>query len=355
MSEPSAAAQRCASLEQAANRTVVLAIDLVGATVRDSPQLLQRVLSSDSVQKALAEALRKAGQDMMEEQSRGQLVTFGQSMQRLGSAAGGVLRSPTESEVRKQREFLRLEQGLRELGCAFNESPVGVFVNENSTLLVVVGTVAALAGGVAMYYTRAGDAPASLLEKLPKLDVLKIGAVTISAGNFTFRPSERAAGASLQASGRWQAVKASLELRASFANDRLTQAAAGAQLTLTISPSTSINGALSFQWAQATPADPQLMQGSAEIGMRRQLSDRADLRLRLFGRFADSVDAGRTGTAGAGAGVTLKRPFGPGTNLTGGVDFTTQGPLGGQNPALLPNGQPNRPDQRLMLKLQLEF
>lgn len=360
MADPkdTAAGGQCSALSHAVNRTIGLGIDLVGVTVKDAPQILERVLKDPKVAKALAEALKKAGQDLMAEQSRGQALTLDQSLSKLGSAAGGVLSKPSEQEVRRQREFQRLETSLRELSCAFESSPVGVFVNENKTLLIIVGSVAAIAGGVAMYYTKAGDAPAQALGLLPKLDIVKIGGVTLSASNINFTPSERKVSGTFGAQGKWGAVAASLELSATFANDSLQSAESRGRLTLTLDPRMTMHVAGSVRWSRGELSPQESTTLSGEVGLSRRISTRSNLTLRLHGQFVDGA-TGATGTAGLSGGWELGQPFGKDTRLRLDVDGSMSGRL---SPSRLPDipapGQqqsPAAPARQMMLRLQLEW
>lgn len=366
---PQAEPTRCPSFDRAGHRVVALGIDLAGVTIRDSQHILERVLAKPEVQDALAAALRQAGQDMMNQQILGQPLTLDQSLSRLGTAGGGVLRAPTESEVRRQREFQRLEQGLRELRCAFDHSPVGVFVNDNKTLLIIVGSVAAIAGGVAMYHTRAGDAPAELLSLLPRLDVLKIGGVTFSAGNVRFTPSERRVSGTFGATGQWGIVRASLDLSLTFASDALQQAGAQTRLELRFDPRISAHVAGSLRWSRGDATTQPSTTATAEIGMQQRLSQRSTLQFRFFGEFTDDQQGQRT-RVGVGGQLGVGQPFGPGTRLSIGLDGSLGAPPGGSGGSLsrsrlpelppvaggLPGpGQQPPPDRQVMIRLQVVF
>jgi len=205
-------ADRCSTFGPAATKTVALAIDLAGWSAANSHRIIERVLENKKVQKKLAEALKKAGEALMKERAGGKSLSLGTTFGKMGSAAAGALQKPVGNDIKNSGKFKKLETSLTQTKCAFDNTPVGAFVNENKTQLIVVGAVAAVAGGVAMYHTKAGDTPAKALKLLPQLSVLTIGAVDLSVKNLEFKPSEQKVGADAKATGKWKSVQANLQL-----------------------------------------------------------------------------------------------------------------------------------------------
>ncbi len=348
--ESKKSANRCSKFGPTALKTVVLGIDLVGWSAANSHRLIEKVLENEKVQKQLAAELKKAGEALMKEQAGGKPVTLSSSLGKLGSATGGVLQKPLTNEVKKSAEYKKLETSLTQVKCAFDKTPVGAFVNKNKTLLIIVGSVAASGGGVAMYRAKAGDVPASALKLLPELSIVTIGAVDLSVKNLQFKPSDRTVGADVKATGKWITVKANLEIGATFANDSLKRVAGKGSLILTLNPSWQGTASGAVSWSREDAETRRIMKGSAALGVRKKLSNNANLNFQLFGNIVDD-DKAYSRQLGVKSSLAVKEAVGKNTQLTLSPSYSAKvtqarGSRGYSAP---------QTDHRVFINLKLEF
>jgi hypothetical protein len=340
--------QQCPSFDAAASRTVALGIDLLESTVGNSPQLLKSVVEDPKVKEAIAKALMQEGQKLMDEQRQGKSESVGSTMSRLGTAAITGGKAPAASkaanELKKTPEYRRLETGLKELKCSFDQTPVGVFVDENKTLLVVVAAVAAIGGGVAMYYTKAGDVPAKGYEAVfANLSPIKIGAVSLQAKKLEFKPSERKVDTALAMTGNWTNVKADLELRFGSKNDRIMKGGAVGSVVYTVDSATSLSSRIEGDWLRGSAGARDSIKGAVEVGAQRKLSERSSLSFHVYGTY-EIGPKGETRTFGGRSGLSLQQPFGPDTSLSlRGSAESMRGRTAGQD------------EDRVMLHLVVDF
>jgi hypothetical protein len=352
-SDKSADQKQCINLKQATVQTVTLAFELFDRTVLSSPELLVKVLESKSVQDAIRGGLESAGKQLMTQQEGGKPVEFGGTMEILARAAAKAAKAPAKKvavdAIKKTREYQQFDAGLKEFKCAFEQSPVGMFVDKHKGLLIVVGVIGALGGGVAMYYAKAGDLPAKAFSLVQKMKPIKLGAISLHADKVLFKPSERQVEVGVSAKGDWSTVKASLELRGSVKNDGLKTGAAKGQLVYSIDPKTTISVTGSGSWAAAEPDKRRALTGAFEVEGKRQLSMRSDLSIRIFGNY-DSLPETQGEKAGVGLSYGRKDVFGKGTGLRGGIEGTT-----GFTQKISPQVEGAARDNRLMLRLELSL
>ena len=251
----------------------------------------------------------------MKEQTGGKSLSLGAPFSKMGSAAAGVLQKPATNEIKNSGKFKKLETSLTQTKCAFDNTPVGAFVNENKTQLIIVGAVAAIAGGVAMYYTKSGDVPAKALKLLPELSLLTLGAVDLSVKNLAFKPSEQKVGADVKASGKWTNVKANFQLGATFASTSLLRVAGSGSLILTFDPDWRGTASGGFSWSRENAETRPILTGSAAVGVRRKLTNNANLTLQLYGNYVDN-EKGISQQAGLRTNLTVNDAVGKDTRPT---------------------------------------
>jgi hypothetical protein len=342
--------QTCTKIGPALHRTVAVGIDLIGFSAVHSHQVLSTVLEDKKIQLQLAEALKKAGQELMAEQNSGKHLTLDDTLSKIGTAADGIVRVPVKNQYQRSAEFQRLESSLQQLKCAFDQTPVGAFVNENKTLLVIIGSVAAIGGGVAMYQTKAGDVPAKAFSLLPSLTPISIGSVDITLQNFELKPSERKVAFDAGMSGKWSRVEARLNLGATFAHDDLTRAAGSGKLTLYLGSGWQGTAGGAAGWSRDSGAVRSAIYGSAELGIQKKLSNTANVSMQLFGTYADG-EKGMTNETGIRGNLAASKVMGGRTKLTLSPSYTVKTTQArdefGPGPA--------RTDRRVFVNLKLEF
>ncbi|MEM6483568.1 MAG: hypothetical protein AAF662_01095 [Pseudomonadota bacterium] len=184
----------CKDLKGSAARSVVLGIRLVGATAANREAIAEQVLGSSAVQEALKTTFFSHAAQLTDAKLRGVALD--------GAAAKSFLKplqksaSPKAlSALKAQQEFKAARSGLAQLKCSFQKTPVGVFVDDNKTWLIIIGAVVGAAGTVAMYRMKSGDVPAYGLATLLNntADKIELGSATLGVKDIEFKPSDRSA------------------------------------------------------------------------------------------------------------------------------------------------------------------
>lgn len=332
---------RCSTFGPTALKTVALAIDLAGWSAANSHGIVEKALENKKLQEKLAKEFKKAGEELMKEQAGGMPLSLETSLGRIGSVAAKTLQKPATSQAKKSSQYKKLDFSLTQLQCAFDNTQVGVFVNENKTMLIVVGVVAGIGGGIAMYHTKSGDVPAKAIGLLPELSVLKIGAVDLSVKNLKFTPSERRVGADVKAVGKWTSVKANLEMSATFANDSLQRIAGNGSLVLTLDPRWQGTASGSYSWSREDAGIETKSSGA--VGIRRKLSKNANLNLQLYGKIADN-DKGTSRQVGAKSSLAVKNAVGKNSRLIISPDYHAKR-----------KSRSSATEHRFFINLRLEF
>jgi hypothetical protein len=182
----------CRDLKGSAVRSVVLGIRLTAATIANRDEIANKVLADPEVRKALHDAFRKEAGLLTENSLAGKALD-GAAAKRFLLPIRGAAGPAAVTEVKKQPEFHEARQGLQKLKCAFDATPVGIFVNDNKTWLIIVGIVMGAGGAAAMYRARSGDVPAKGMTMLTNMlaEKIEVGEVTFSLKGVEFKPSAR--------------------------------------------------------------------------------------------------------------------------------------------------------------------
>jgi len=137
------------------------------------------------------------------------------------TGAGDSALKAYEKKVKNSSGVRNLERDVKqfgnELGCAFDNTSVGVWVSINRKWLVVVGTVAAvgaaLGGAAAMYRYREGDIVGKLMVAVvPEFKAKVLGTIELKAALTHFKPTERTIGAKVGGEMKWDKVKVTLDV-----------------------------------------------------------------------------------------------------------------------------------------------
>lgn len=201
----------------AAAQVVVLAFDLVDATLPMAPELLARALQSPVVQDAVKKTLlgyantkvKKGGSDVdSSEEGRRLLEAIGDGV--VDAAGKNVV-----AEIKKSRQYRALEASLVTFQKTAEKSSLGVWVDEHKGILYVVGVALVAGTAGALYYTKTSAAivgKAIDLAKNREFQVLRIGTLTFGAALWDFRPDARVLGAKILATKNWKNVSLDLKL-----------------------------------------------------------------------------------------------------------------------------------------------
>ncbi len=228
---------KCGGVINAAQQTVVLSLEFGEKTILDTPELIEKVLKSPKVNKAITDALMSEAKRLMKQQQGGKPATNADGMKLLetvGKKAAGAAEAVAKKEITSSSEFGEIKKSLKELECAFRDSPMGVFLNEKKTGLIIVGSVLALGGVTAMYVSKSGDWPAGQMSKLAnKLVRFKVlGNVEIGLSDVEFKPSNRTVKATTFVSAKWKAVQTKVSFHAGFKDDRFASTNAKGEIVV---------------------------------------------------------------------------------------------------------------------------
>lgn len=201
----------------AAAHVVVLAFDLVDATLPTTPDLLARALQSPVVQDAVKKTLldyantrvkKGAGGVDSSEEGRKLLEAIGEGV--VDAAGKNVV-----AEIKKSRQYRALEASLVTFQKTAATSSLGVWVDQNQGILYVVGV--ALVAGTAgvLYYTKTSAAIVGKTIELAKnreFQILQIGTLKFGAALWDFRPDARVLGAKILTTKTWKNLSLDLKL-----------------------------------------------------------------------------------------------------------------------------------------------
>jgi len=302
---------KCGSVLNAAEETLVLAFKVGGATLLDSPETIQKILSDARVRKAIEQAATKQAKELVEKQQQGKKVTSADvkaAASNVGKKASGPLQKVGLKELEKSakgtKEYRELEKSLKLLECSWKKSPVGIFVDKNKKLLYVVGAGLAVSGAIAMYRFKAGDVVAGpatgLASKLVKFKVL--GNVEIAAKEIKFVPSKREVGTKMLVTAKWKRVKVKFEAGITLRNEKMTQSNTRAEVTVKVATGLTLTGVGGYEYKSLSPDEAWKNTHRYDLGLGLKYnnafgSSRLSITTMMFARQNEDVSK-YGGTAG---------------------------------------------------------
>lgn len=206
----------------------MLAFEVAGKEAERLPERIAEALRSEKVQKAIKDALDQEARKLMEggqpgqppDPKRGETVA-----KELVEVSLNAVSASVRKQIEHSPQVRKLEAESKQLLEDFKASRVGVWVNENRTLVYVVGAVLALGGGAALYFTRSGNSIAKFAEGKGK--TIKLGTIEISGKITKFQPSTQALGASVGVTGNLKNLKADFKLSGTAVGRQGTVSAKG--------------------------------------------------------------------------------------------------------------------------------
>lgn len=203
----------------AVSELVVVAFDLLDAEVDRLPQRALDALKRPEVQRALAAELTKLAKKYGKMNAAGEAIDAGTTADDfagLGKKVAGNAGDQLVRQIKDSSDFKKLEGKLKQLEQSVKKSPVGVWVDENSTILIVSAVAIGVGGGAWMYHAKAGDMPAKYLADiattLGNKHVIKLGSLSLGAGDVKFVPSRREVAAAAILRGNYKGVKGTFKL-----------------------------------------------------------------------------------------------------------------------------------------------
>jgi hypothetical protein len=194
-----------------------LAFQLPEKEILRLPEQIYESLSSPEVKKALEATLNKFMLANMGKAGTGQLTD--KEVKGLTEALYGAGKGAAEDvligKVKGTPEYKKLLRAINGFGTALNNSPLGVWVDNNKGLLIVTGVVFAVGGTAALFYTRAGgpfvDFPINQI-KGKAIELWSPGNFTLSGKILEFQPAVRKLGVEVIGEQKWERVKFTLNL-----------------------------------------------------------------------------------------------------------------------------------------------
>ena len=289
---------QCSNLTNEASQTIALAFQLfTDQGIKKSPSHLINAIQSKKFQESVARALKKEAEILMNAPRKNKKLDDKGMLLNTLKASASSLGKAMESQIKKTTEYSRLKTNLKELECSFNKTKVGVFVDRNQTWLIIIGSVAGIAGSVGLYYAKSGDLIASALPSLAK-DKLKIkvaGALEIGANLTTFKPSTRELGVEAFTKLQWEKVQAHLKVAATFKGADLTQASSSGKIVVPIAKNAQVSGIANFMHKR--PAlRPRIHSSSSgsfnnlnsfDLGLQIDIKPNSNTKLNIWYKYKD--------------------------------------------------------------------
>ena len=235
------------SVDDAANQVVVLAFDLVGQELPNLPTLLQNAMQDPKVKEAISSTLTTfisqraatgSGTTNMSAKDATDLLKA------LQNTAGPRLTDAATQQIKNTPEYKKLEQAFKNFETAAKTSPMGVWIDRNSGILIVVGLALVVGGSAALYVTKTGggaiDFAFSQVVGKP-LQIFRVGTLTVSGQALAFQPGTRNIGGGLIVTNKWDKVAVSLKVGVVAAGPQV-QKVEGAVIVKTSDAKVSVTG-----------------------------------------------------------------------------------------------------------------
>jgi hypothetical protein len=324
----------------AATDVIALGFELADGTAKKLPGMAIKLFQDDSFRSSIQKALLAEGKRLAKQQRDGKEVTNKDGQQVLKSVVkattGKSSEKWAEDQIKKSSDYKALKKGVDNLKCSFKESPVGVFIDENKGLMIVLASGLAVGGVVAMYSTRSGDWPAKQLAKLGSkhLRFKLLGNLELGAKSIVFKPSDRHVEMTTFVTAKWTSVKTSLDLQVGFKEDELAKAKATGEIVIDVAKRTSLIGKAGV--GHVSPANPGEKPLVYDLSLGVKFTGKPDkTRLSLEVKGYVTQDPTKQ-SVGAGGNLTYGLSGGsggaPGLNLKAGVK-------GGRTRTFAPVGQ----------------
>jgi hypothetical protein len=235
------------SVDDAANQVVVLAFDFVGQELADLPTQLQNAMQDPKVKEAISTALttfvsqRAAAGSSTTNMSAKDAADLLKALQ---SAAGTPLTDAATQQIKNSPQYKKLEQAFKSFETAAKTSPMGVWIDRHSGLLIVVGLALVVGGSAALYVTKTGGATIDFAfsQVVGKpLQIFRVGTLTVSGQVLAFQPGIRTLGGGLDVTKKWDKVAVTLKVGVVAAGPQV-QKVQGAVVVKTPDANVSITG-----------------------------------------------------------------------------------------------------------------
>jgi hypothetical protein len=229
-----------ADLPGSAVQTVALAFELADYEVKNGPKQVLMALDSKQVQTAIRDALTEQAKLLLKQQSQHVPIDTSKASAQIAAAVGkaalGAGGEQLKLQMRQSSPYQRLERSVRNLQCAYEKSVIGVWIDENKGLLIIVASGVAIGAAAALYVTNTEFTPADWAIQLAK-DKLKttvLGKLELGVSDIKFVPAKREIGLTAFAdASKFKFLKeARLTVNVQATDGKLTHFGGAAQTTI---------------------------------------------------------------------------------------------------------------------------
>jgi hypothetical protein len=213
-------------LGDALSEVVIVAFDLAGSTAKNLPSLLDQSLQSAAVQQAIKEGLQTFAMKKVASGTTAVTDDETKELLKLLEKVGGKVGDALSDDIKKTPEYKRLESKIKALEKTLATSPMGVWVDNNKGLVLVVGIGIAFGSAATLYLTKTGgpvvDLPISLLKEKP-FQLFKVGGFTMKGQLLEFKPDKQILGAGFLATQKWEKIELSFKIGIIAAGDHVKE------------------------------------------------------------------------------------------------------------------------------------
>jgi hypothetical protein len=281
------------NVDDAAAQVVVLAFDLVGQELANLPTLLQNTMQDPKVKEAISSTLttfisqRAATGSGTANMSAKDATDLLKALQ---SAAGPRLTDAATQQIKNTPEYKKLEQAFKNFETAAKTSPMGVWVDRNQGILIVVGLALVVGGSAALYVTKTGsgaiDFAFSQVVGKP-LQIFRVGTLTLQGQALAFQPGTRTLGGGLIITNKWDKIDVSLKVGVVAAGPQV-QKVEGAVVVKTPDAKVSVTGT----------GDPSQKKYNFGLSLEVERGPAANLKIGVGAIITDDKVTGGSVTAG---------------------------------------------------------
>ena len=192
-----------------ASELIAVALETPFRELRDAPRRVQQILSDRRIYNAINNAFRQRALSLFQAQQTLQTrwVTDAEAQQahqtqnerlgEVGDIALRALRQSAQRHITQGAAVQRLQRHANRCVETFNRSPVGIWIDENSGVVYVLGAVATIAGAAGIWWSRS-----NLLGQVVELGSAAIPAIPIGSAQLRaeivhFEPANERIGARL--------------------------------------------------------------------------------------------------------------------------------------------------------------
>ena len=319
-------ANTCRDILDVVPETVVLAFDVAGWT---EPRSAERLSKSKEIAEAINKELAKQGQQLVAKHFAGKAITQDDALKMLSEAGSQF----TEN---RKREL------LQRVKCAYNHSPLGVWLDKHTWVLYVFVPLIVGATGTWMYVAQVGDTPASWAASMGNVKkdwkVQHLGKITLGTQDLKFVPGKREISGKVLGMLEWERLSIRITVGGGMAEGKFTGASVQSDVKTKVARNIEVDANSALNGLGIKPT------GSSALSLKLKGNGAgANLSLSLGGLLAYQPEG--LSSVGGKASAGIKGKWG---TVPAALDLTGE---------IMKNLQPNQPaaESKVMLKLTLGF